>query len=86
MVPEKYERKGAVLFQIAHLFTWSYFQAKVGINDMPLSRAYASSISVDKRLRKSPFEKTITPSNPNGDPDGKDLTMNMLDNLGWIND
>ncbi|MFZ9244483.1 MAG: DNA polymerase, partial [Burkholderiaceae bacterium] len=66
MVPEKSAKLFAGLFQIAHVISWARFHAGCGVNDLPLSRAFFSAVSIDNRIRKSPFEKTVTPSNPQG--------------------
>lgn len=86
MVPEKYAESFAVLFQMAHLYSWARFQAAVGICDVPLSRAFFSSVAIDDRVRKAPNECTKTPSNPNGDkePDGAEYSMTEMAELDWI--
>lgn len=86
MTPDRYAQQFAVLFQIAHLYTWSLFHSAVGIPDLPLSRAFFSSVAIDNRLRKSPKEKTITPSNPQGEkePFGEEYTMTELSEIGAI--
>jgi DNA polymerase gamma 1 len=86
MVPEKYAESFAVLFQMAHLYSWARFQASVKMNDVPLSRAFFSSVAIDDRLRKSPYECTVTPSNPDGDkdPNGDEYSMAQMAELGWI--
>ncbi len=85
--PERYAEQFAVLFQIAHMYTWSLFHSSVGIPDLPLSRAYFSSVAIDDRLRKSPTEKTVTVSNPGGEnePSGTEYSMCELAEIGAIN-
>jgi hypothetical protein len=58
----------------------------VGIPDLPLSRAYFSSVAIDNRLRKSPNEKTVTLSNPKGEtePPGVEYSMTELSEIGAI--
>jgi len=84
--PERYAEQFAVLFQIAHMYTWSLFHSAVGISELPLSRAYFSSVAIDDRLRKSPQECTKTLSNPGGDkePNGVEYTMMELAENGAI--
>ncbi len=84
--PERYAEQFAVLFQIAHMYTWSLFHSSVGMPDLPLSRAYFSSVAIDDRLRKTPKEKTITVSNPDGDkePPGVEYSMQELSEIGAI--
>jgi DNA polymerase gamma 1 len=86
MTPERYAEQFAVLFQIAHMYTWSLFHSAVGIPELPLSRAYFSSVAVDERLRKSPREKTVSPSNPRGEkePSGTEYSMQELSEAGFI--
>jgi DNA polymerase gamma 1 len=84
--PDRYAEQFAVLFQIAHVYTWSLFHYSVDIPDLPLSRAYFSSVAIDDRLRKSPKEKTVTVSNPNGadEPSGEEYSMYELSEIGAI--
>ena len=86
MTPERYAEQFAVLFQIAHMYTWSLFHSAVGIPELPLSRAYFSSVAIDDRLRKSPGESTVTLSNPGGanEPPGTEYSMMELSEIGAI--
>jgi DNA polymerase gamma 1 len=86
MVPEKYAEVFAVTFQMAHLYSWARFHAGVGIPDVPLSRAFFSSVAIDDRIRKSPDECTVTPSNPGGgeEPDGAEYSMVQMADNGWV--
>jgi DNA polymerase gamma 1 len=86
MTPERYAEQFAVLFQIAHVYTWSLFHSAVGIPELPLSRAFFSSVAIDNRLRKSPNEKTVTLSNPDGanEPFGEEYSMYELAEIGAI--
>ena len=86
MTPDRYAEQFAVLFQIAHMYTWSLFHSRLGIPDLPLSRAYFSSVAIDNRLRKSPTEKTVTLSNPGGqtEPSGEEYSMQELSEIGAI--
>lgn len=86
MTPEKYAEQFAVLFQIAHMYTWSLFHSQVGIPELPLSRAYFSSVAIDNRVRKSPKESTVSPSNPGGgsEPNGVEYSMTELESIGAI--
>jgi hypothetical protein len=53
---------------------------------MPLSRAFFSSVAIDERIRKSPKEKTVTPSNPQGveEPPGTEHSMRELAEIGAV--
>jgi DNA polymerase gamma 1 len=79
MTPERYAEQFAVLFQSAHVYTWSLFQSAVEIPDLPLSRAYFSSVAIDDRLRKTPTEKTTTLSNPGGSTENPGIEYSMLE-------
>jgi len=86
MVPDKYAEQFAVVFQMAHLYSWARFQSAVGMADVPLSRAFFSGVAIDDRLRKSPNECTVTPSNPSGaeEPEGQEYSMSKMSELGWV--
>jgi len=86
MVPEKYAEQFAVAFQMAHLYSWARFQSACGMADVPLSRAFFSGVAIDDRLRKSPHECTVTPSNPDGkdEPNGSEYSMKKMAELGWV--
>jgi hypothetical protein len=86
MCPERYAEQFAVLFQIAHLYTWALFHFKMGISELPLSRAFFSAISIDDRIRKSPYECTVSPSNPQGgdEQNGVEFSMRELAEVGAI--
>lgn len=84
--PGRYAEQFAVLFQIAHMYTWALFHSAVGIPELPLSRAFFSSVAIDDRVRKSPKEKTVTPSNPGGadEPFGVEYSMRELSEIGAV--
>jgi DNA polymerase gamma 1 len=86
MTPDRYAEQFAVLFQIAHVYTWSLFHSAVGIPELPLSRAFFSSVAIDNRLRKTPKEKTVTLSNPGGEnePFGEEYSMYELAEIGAV--
>jgi hypothetical protein len=58
----------------------------VGLPDVPLSRAFFSSVAIDERIRKSPRECTVSPSHPEGgdEPDGKEYSMRELAEIGAV--
>jgi len=84
--PERYAEQFAALFQIAHVYTWALFHHRIGIPELPLSRAFFSSVAIDDRLRKSPKEKTVTLSNPGGEdePSGVEYSMWELAEMGVV--
>jgi hypothetical protein len=51
-----------------------------------LSRAFFSSVAIDNRLRKTPTEKTVTVSNPEGENElsGEEYSMYELAEIGAI--
>lgn len=67
MVPEKLAEVATGVMQIAHLMSWARYHASLGFTNLPLARAFFSGVSVDERMRKSPKDSTVTPSNPDGD-------------------
>jgi hypothetical protein len=58
----------------------------VEIPDLPLYRAYFSSVAIDDRLRKTPKENTVTLSNPGGGNEkfGVEYSMYELSEIGAI--
>jgi DNA polymerase gamma 1 len=86
IAPEKYAEEFAVCYQIAHMYTWALFQSQLGMEELPLNRAFFSGVAIDDRLRKSVKESTVTPSNPEGDkePQGKEYSMLDLADCGAI--
>ncbi|MDX1372251.1 MAG: hypothetical protein R3321_07260 [Nitrososphaeraceae archaeon] len=77
-----------VIFQQAHFLTWTLFHYQMELYELPLQRAYFSGVAIDDRVRKSPYEETITPTNPNGDrePFGEEYTIRDLVEKGWIDE
>jgi hypothetical protein len=68
------------------MYTWALFHSALEIPDLPLSRAFFSSVAIDNRLRKSPREKTVTLSNPGGEsePPGTEYSMQELSEIGAV--
>jgi len=86
IVPDKQAKAFAAAFQIAHAMSWARFHAGCGVPELPLSRAFFSGVAVDHRLRKSPYESTVTPSNPQGseEPNGVEYTIQDLADNGTL--
>ncbi|ATW62761.1 DNA polymerase gamma [Synechococcus phage S-CBWM1] len=86
ITPEKYAEQFAVLYQMAHVYNWALFHHRLGMEELPLSRAFFSGVAIDDRLRKKTNECTVSPSNPNGseEPDGKEWTMSALAEAGAV--
>ena len=58
--------RATLALQIVNLWTRALFAAKVGIDDLPMSVAFFSTVEIDSVLRKDVDEQAITPSNPDG--------------------
>jgi DNA polymerase gamma 1 len=70
--------KVSALYQIAHLWSWSWLRYNYGICEMPHANAWFSSIEVDKIFRKSATASTVTVSQPAQEPDGRAHTITSL--------
>ncbi|KAG4304903.1 hypothetical protein PORY_001578 [Pneumocystis oryctolagi] len=68
----------ALALQISNLWTRAMFSEKLGINDVPQSCAFFSSIDIDHVLRKETNMDCITPSNPEKIPHGESLNIYQL--------
>jgi len=66
IVKEKDRYRAALALQITNLLTRSIFAYKLGMNDLPQSVAFFSSIDIDKVIRKEVTMDCKTPSNPQG--------------------
>lgn len=66
LVPEGYKYKAALAMHITNLLTRSFCVSKLGLNDLPMSVAFFTSVEVDTCLRKECTQECITPSNPDG--------------------
>ncbi|GFY73037.1 DNA polymerase subunit gamma-1 [Trichonephila inaurata madagascariensis] len=58
--------RAALALQITNLLTRSFFTSKLGMQDLPQSVAFFSSVDVDTVLRKEVHMDSVTPSNPHG--------------------
>lgn len=66
LVPEKHRYQAALAMHVTNLLTRTFCSVRVGINDLPQSVAFFSSVEVDKVLRKDSKQDCKTPSNPHG--------------------
>ncbi|XP_053616538.1 DNA polymerase subunit gamma-1, mitochondrial [Plodia interpunctella] len=66
LVPEEHKYETALALQITNLLTRAFCSQRVGINDLPLSVAFFTSVEVDRVLRKEADMDCVTPSNPHG--------------------
>ncbi|XP_067132556.1 DNA polymerase subunit gamma-1 isoform X1 [Centruroides vittatus] len=58
--------RAALALQITNLLTRAMFAHKVGMNDLPQSTAFFSSVDIDTVIRKEVDMDCKTPSNPHG--------------------
>uniref|UniRef100_A0A3P9MMK1 DNA polymerase subunit gamma-1 n=1 Tax=Oryzias latipes TaxID=8090 RepID=A0A3P9MMK1_ORYLA len=58
--------RAALALQITNLLTRSVFAHALGLQDLPQSVAFFSSVDVDQCLRKEVIMDCVTPSNPTG--------------------
>ncbi|CAG4938189.1 unnamed protein product [Parnassius apollo] len=81
LVPEHLKYETALALHITNLFTRAFCSQRVGINDLPQSVAFFTSVEVDQVLRKESNICCTTPSNPHGlekgygIPNGESLTI-----------
>ncbi|XP_075150231.1 DNA polymerase gamma, catalytic subunit tam [Haematobia irritans] len=66
LVEEKYAYQAALAMHITNLLTRSFCSSRLGLNDLPMSVAFFSSVEVDSVLRKECNMDCVTPSNPHG--------------------
>ena len=58
--------KAALALHLSNLLVRSYVVASLGLDNLPASTAFFSSVDVDTILRKEPSSDCVTPSNPHG--------------------
>ena len=66
LVPEKYKYQAALAMHVTNLLTRTFCSVRLGINDLPQSVAFFSTVEVDTVLRKDAKQDCKTPSNPHG--------------------
>ncbi|CAD5121345.1 DgyrCDS9868 [Dimorphilus gyrociliatus] len=66
LVESESRYRAALALQITNLLVRCMFAEKVGMNDLPQSIAFFSSVDIDKCLRKEVHYDCETPSNPYG--------------------
>lgn len=66
LVREEDRYRAALALQITNLLTRCMFAHKLGLNDLPQSVAFFSTIDIDQCLRKEVTMDCKTPSNPTG--------------------
>ena len=78
--PRDQAEKLAYWIMICYARTWALLHHNLYIEDMPLVRAFPSSISIDPILRKSPDAETKTPTFPHY-PEGEEVTIYDLSKI-----
>ena len=78
LVKEEDKYRGAMALQVANIWTRAMFSQQMGIDDLPQSCAFFSSVDIDHVLRKEVDMDCITPSHPNKIPHGETLTITQL--------
>ncbi|RVE46330.1 hypothetical protein evm_009049 [Chilo suppressalis] len=85
LVPDEQKYEAALALQITNLLTRAFCSQRVGINDLPLSVAFFTSVEVDQVLRKESNLSCNTPSNPHGMEKGYGIpngeSLNIFDVL-----
>ncbi|XP_044254908.1 DNA polymerase subunit gamma-1, mitochondrial [Tribolium madens] len=66
LVPERFKYQGALAMHVTNLLTRAFCSVRLGINDLPQSVAFFSTVEVDTVLRKDAKDDCKTPSNPHG--------------------
>lgn len=66
LVPERFRYQSALAMHVTNLLTRAFCSVKLGINDLPQSVAFFSTVEVDTVLRKDSEDDCKTPSNPHG--------------------
>ena len=66
MVPSEDRYRAALALHLANLMVRAEVCAKLGLDNLPASTAFFSSVDVDTVMRKEPGADCVTPSNPLG--------------------
>ncbi|EEB07564.1 DNA polymerase [Schizosaccharomyces japonicus yFS275] len=78
LTPWEERYRTAFALQIANLWTRAFFSHRLGINELPQSVAFFSSVDIDEVLRKDVQMDCVTPSNPIPIPPGEALNIDAL--------
>ncbi|XP_055615997.1 DNA polymerase subunit gamma-1, mitochondrial isoform X2 [Toxorhynchites rutilus septentrionalis] len=89
LVEERYAHRAALAMHVTNLLTRAFCVSRIGLNDLPQSVAFFSTVEVDTALRKESRMDCKTPSNPHGleigygIPEGESLDIyQTLEKLG----
>ena len=66
LLPSTDRYRAAMALQIVNLWTRALFSSAVGIDDLPLSVAFFTTVELDTTIRKDVDDEAVTPSNPEG--------------------
>lgn len=66
LVKEDLKYQAALALHVTNLFTRAFCASRLGLDDLPMSVAFFSSVEVDSVLRKEAKYDCKTPSNPHG--------------------
>jgi len=66
LVQSKDRYRAALALHMTNLYVRSFCAYQLGMNDLPQSVAFFSSVEIDRTLRKEASDDCITPSNPHG--------------------
>lgn len=78
LVKEKDTYRAALALQISNLWTRAVFSYRLGLNNLPQSVAFFSSVDIDHVLRKEVDLDCVTPSNPEPIPFGESVNIHQL--------
>ncbi|KAJ1679932.1 DNA-directed DNA polymerase gamma mip1, partial [Spiromyces aspiralis] len=79
LVSERDKYRAALALQVSNFWVRSLFSYKLGIEDLPQSVAFFSSVDIDHVLRKEVEMECITPSNP--EPISPGISLDILEIL-----
>ncbi|KAL9695463.1 hypothetical protein quinque_014748 [Culex quinquefasciatus] len=89
LVEDQYAYRAALAMHVTNLLTRAFCVSRIGLNDLPQSVAFFSTVEVDSVLRKESHLDCRTPSNPHGlaigygIPKGESLDIaQLLEKLG----
>lgn len=66
IVKDEYADQAAMAMHVTNLLTRSFCVSRLGVQDLPLSVAFFTSVEIDTILRKDAENDCKTPSNPHG--------------------
>ncbi|XP_062539605.1 DNA polymerase subunit gamma-1, mitochondrial [Armigeres subalbatus] len=91
LVADRFAHRAALAMHVTNLLTRAFCVSRLGLNDLPQSVAFFSTVEVDSVLRKESHMDCKTPSNPHGlavgygIPNGESLNIyQLLERLGPV--